>query len=305
MTSPDHDPTGTDGRTDAAGDVGPTVGSSATPDRRVTLAIVLSIIAIVMSGLVLVRLVIDGTGPSPARVTVPDLVGLSFADARIVATAIGVELVPAGRTSDQPISTVLSQEPAPGAMVERGSRILVTIATAADLVIVPDLRGVPEANAPGLLRDAGLTMGVRTETSDPSVAAGSISGQDPSAGAEVPRGTPVSYEVSVAPLPTSTIGPSPSPSPSPTPDATAMPPTGGSIVVGDYRCLTLREAAVRIERDELSLGTVSYSIEGGPVDDTWIVERQTPQAGATRPPRAGVNLLLASPFSTCLEGQSS
>jgi beta-lactam-binding protein with PASTA domain len=181
-------------------------------------------------------------------------------------------------------------------VVDQGSRISVTIATGADLVTVPDLRGVPEANAFGLLSDAGLVVGSRTETPDQLVVSGSIIGQDPPAATEVPRGTPVSYVVSTGPPSAPTRGPSPTPAPL----VTASPPIDGSLVVGDYQCLTLVEATARLERDGFSRGTISYSIEGGPVDDTWIVQSQAPLPGARRPPGAGVNLLLASPFSTCL-----
>ena len=267
--------------------------------RWIALSVILAVVAILVSGYVLVRLLTLEPAPS-ASVTVPDLVGRTLDDARAIAETIGLDVVPKGQVSEgRPIGTVLSQEPGAGAVVARGSTVAVTIATAPDLVTVPDLRGVPESNALRLLSAAGLTVGSRTEASDQLVIAGSIIRQDPPAGVEAPRGTPVGYVVSTGPLSSPTVGPSPSTSP--TPEATASPPTGGSIVVGDYRCLTLVDATTRLKSDGLSLGTVSYSIEGGAVDDTWIVDRQDPPPGARRPPAATVNLLLASPFSTCLD----
>jgi hypothetical protein len=86
-------------------------------------------------------------------------------------------------------------------------------------------------------------------------------------------------------------------SPTASPPGSAATPPGGEGLVGTYRCLTLDEATAAIERDGLDVGTVSYSIEGGAVDETWLVDVQTPAPGD--PPAADrtVDLLLANPFN--------
>jgi len=75
-------------------------------------------------------------------------------------------------------------------------------------------------------------------------------------------------------------------------------------LVGDYRCLTLSVATAAIERDGYVVGTVSYSIEGGAVDATWLVDVQDPLPGEAAAPGTRIDLLLASPFNVCRPGPS-
>jgi len=293
------------GSSDQAGSTGPADPSSKhEPDRhrrnrwRWLLAI-LGLVLVVESGYLIYRFLTDEPiEPPTAQVRVPNLVGRSLADARLIAEAVGLELVPTGQVSDQPISTVLAQDPRSGTVVVQGSRVAVIIATGADTVVVPDLLGLPEADAVALLAQAGLSPGVRTEVFDPIVAAGSVAGQQPQAGTEVSLGTPVGYVVSRGP------GSSPSGGPSATPVPTQTAPTDGALLVGDYRCLTLADATRRLKADAFALGSVAYTFEGGPVDDTWLVDRQAPAPGVRRPPGAAVDLVLSSPFLVCLEQSS-
>lgn len=259
------------------------------------LALVLAAL-VVAEAVLLVRVLTEPNGPTPARVTVPVLVGRTLDDARAITDAIGLRLAATGQASDQPLSMILDQDPASGALVERGATIAITIATADEPAIVPDLLGVNEAEALRLLGDAGLVAGTRSEEPAPLVVAGSIASQDPVAGSRVPRGTPVSYVVSTGPPATSTGSPTPSRSSPPA----SRPPAVGPMGVGDYRCLKLPDATDRIRSDGLKLGRVSYSIEGGAVDDTWIVDTQNPTPGSRRPRGTAVDLLLASPFNTCI-----
>jgi beta-lactam-binding protein with PASTA domain len=212
----------------------------------------------------------------------------------MIADAIGLEIQPTGRVSDQPVSTVLEQHPDPGATVAHGSVVDIVVATAAEQVVVPDLLGVPEPEALRLLSGAGLVPGARTETPAPLIDSGAIASQDPPAGTRVPRGTPVSYSISTA-----AIAPSEGASISPTPlVATPVPPVNG-LRVGDYRCMVLPEARTHIRDDGFKVGRISYSIEGGPVDDTWAVVRQDP-APKSRLARGGaIDILMASPFGIC------
>lgn len=86
-----------------------------------------------------------------------------------------------------------------------------------------------------------------------------------------------------------------SPTASP-PGSVASPPSGDGLV-GNYHCLTLTEVTAAIENDGLAVGTVSYSIEGGAVDETWLVDVQTPAPGEPPPADRTVDLLLANPFN--------
>ena len=82
------------------------------------------------------------------------------------------------------------------------------------------------------------------------------------------------------------------------PRASSRPPTVPGLM-GDYRCLTLADATDAIDGDGYVVGRVSYSIEGGAVDATWLVDTQDPPPGQAAASGARVDLLLASPFNVC------
>jgi hypothetical protein len=88
-------------------------------------------------------------------------------------------------------------------------------------------------------------------------------------------------------------------SPVPTATAPPSPPSGVEGQVGDYGCLRLPDATAAIERDGFVLGTVAYTIEGGPVADDWLVSDQTPGPGTDAAPGSAVNLVISSPFFVC------
>src|SRR5690606_10111725 len=87
--------------------------------------------------------------------------------------------------------------------------------TAVPRVTVPDLRGIPEADALTELGSLGLRAGERTRAFHSRIDAGEVIRTDPAAGERVRRGTTVDYVVS--------RGPRPAPSPEPTPAPTATP----------------------------------------------------------------------------------
>jgi beta-lactam-binding protein with PASTA domain len=232
--------------------------------------------------------------PATAVVSMPQFVGRSIEDARTIADAIGLELQPTGRVSDQPISTVLEQHPNPGAPVAQGSVVSIVVATAAEQVVVPDLLGVPEPEALRLLSGAGLVPGARTETPAPLVDPGAVASQDPPAGTRVPRGTPVTYSISTA-----AIAPSAGASTRPTPQVGSAVPPVNKLRVGDYRCMALPAARAHIRDDGFKVGRISYSIEGGAVDDTWVVVRQDPAPKSTLARAGEIDILMASPFGIC------
>jgi hypothetical protein len=82
------------------------------------------------------------------------------------------------------------------------------------------------------------------------------------------------------------------------PSATRSSSPGGQ-GVGDYRCLTVVEAKRRIEADGYAVGQVNANISGGPVDDTWLVERQVPVPGTPVDEGAQIDLVISSPFDVC------
>jgi hypothetical protein len=69
--------------------------------------------------------------------------------------------------------------------------------------------------------------------------------------------------------------------------------------------MVLPEAEAHIRDDGFTVGRISYSVEGGPVDDTWAVTRQDPPANSSAAPGATIDILLSSPFGTCARNEGS
>jgi hypothetical protein len=109
-------------------------------------------------------------------------------------------------------------------------------APSAFVAIVPDVRGMAEADAIDTLLATGLVPGYRAERWTIDMPAGLVNDTDPTAGAEVPAGTQVDYVVSLGAGEAPTLGPSPwstpeasaEPSPGPSPGPSPAP----SILVG-------------------------------------------------------------------------
>jgi serine/threonine-protein kinase len=164
-------------------------------------------------------------GPSdPVDVEVPSLVGRLIEDATREADDLGITLVQTpDPTSDQPVGTILSQDPAAGATIQTGDTVNVTVAAGAEQVPVPDLRTMTEAQAVTELISSGLRPGNRTSAFDPVIPLGQVISQVPAPGTIVARDTAIDYVISDGPEPTPTPSPTPTPTPEPTPTPTPQP----------------------------------------------------------------------------------
>jgi serine/threonine-protein kinase len=158
------------------------------------------------------------------RTLVPQVVGLSVADARPLITEAGLTISSVREeASDQPEGTVLQVEPAEGSEVDVGSSV-VLVASSGE-VEVPSVEGLPSSEAQAILRQAGFEVLV-TEEPTTAQAPGTVVFQAPSAGTEVSFGSRVAITVAVEPAPTPTPTPPPTvapPSPSPSPTASPTP----------------------------------------------------------------------------------
>ncbi|MGI9586261.1 MAG: Stk1 family PASTA domain-containing Ser/Thr kinase [Acidimicrobiia bacterium] len=135
------------------------------------------------------------------QVVVPDLAGMTTAEAQAAATAVGLNVDITGTTitNDQNLDgTVASQDPAAGTSVDEGSFINIVVYTYQP--DVPDFTGLTVAEAQALATSVGLgtvTEVGTTETPDAALV-GTIESQDPLAGTSVPTGTAVDVIVFVA-----------------------------------------------------------------------------------------------------------
>ncbi len=129
---------------------------------------------------------------------VPNLVGLKLETAYEELMKNGLYLKQDGRqfNSNIPANSIISQNPLPGTMVKSGRSIKVIISSGTEKVTVPDLIGKPERKAEIILRQAGLTLGEKTESYSSSLGKGLVIMLDPQADTKVEKGTPVSILIS-------------------------------------------------------------------------------------------------------------
>ncbi len=185
-------------------------GDDSGPGPAVWIAGILAIGLLAVIAFLVFQALSGPSGPAePTDVTVPNFVGQVLEEATREADGLGIKLVPTSEPSDQPVGTILAQDPPEGATVPTGSDVAVTVAAGVETVPVPDLRNSTEAQAVQLLLEAGLAVGTKTEDFDPTVPAGLIFSQSHQPGSIVARETAIDYVVS--------LGPEPTPTPSPTP----------------------------------------------------------------------------------------
>ena len=144
-----------------------------------------------------VALVVSNGPREPNRVTVPNVVGLTGADAIRRVDAAGLKAQPQSVFSERPRGTVVSQVPPARSEAAFGATVRINVSKGRQQVAVPNLVGHNESFARNALRAAGLVAAVaRVASEEPE---GTVVAQDPSAGERVERGTSVRVNVSRGP----------------------------------------------------------------------------------------------------------
>ena len=133
------------------------------------------------------------SGQPPAEV--PELVGLSEAQADSALRSAGLTGQFERVESDRPAGEVLEQDPAPGRELPRGSVVKVTVSEGAAEEVVPDVTRLSEDAATARLERSGFQVEV-VEESSASVPEGLVIRSDPAAGTEAARGSVVTIYVS-------------------------------------------------------------------------------------------------------------
>src|SRR5262245_34547234 len=135
------------------------------------------------------------SGPEP--VEVPNVVGQSQTDASRALTEAGflVNAVPV-EDSDADEGTVVSQDPAAGQQIAKGSQVTINVSSGSGLIAVTDVTNQSENTARSNLQRAGFTnIQSRQEASD-DIAAGNVIRTDPAAGTQIRAGDPIALVVS-------------------------------------------------------------------------------------------------------------
>ena len=135
----------------------------------------------------------------PRQVEVPDVVGLERESAEAVLNREGLGFTIREEESDQDPGTVIAQDPAATTVVDKGSRVTLTVAKERETVDVPNVVGFSRATAEDTLRDAGLRPVVVEEETDDPAAVDQVLRQRPGSGADVDPRSEVEIVVGVAP----------------------------------------------------------------------------------------------------------
>jgi serine/threonine-protein kinase len=133
----------------------------------------------------------------PEQLTVPDVTGLSrdSAEARLRDDGFAVSV--AEQESDEPEGDVISQDPAGGTELIRGSTVTITVSTGRPQVDVPDVIGLSERSASSRLSSAGLEPVVQERTVTDPTQDGVVVEQRPAPGTQVEEGRQVVIVVGV------------------------------------------------------------------------------------------------------------
>jgi len=135
----------------------------------------------------------------PTQVEVPDVVGLARESAESTLNRAGLGFTVTERDSDEPPGTVIAQDPGEGTVVDKGSRVQLTVAKEPETVEVPNVLGYSRASAEDTLRDAGLRPVVVEQQTDDATEVDQVLSQSPSPRVDVEPRSEVEIVVGVAP----------------------------------------------------------------------------------------------------------
>ena len=156
----------------------------------------------------------------PSAITIPtDLPGRTEAAARDLLHQTGLTGALTTKMSNNPtvpVGIVITTNPAPGQVVAVADAVEIVVSTGK--VAVPQLIGLPLAEAEAKLKEQGLVLKA-TEVENSQVAPGKVTGQADAADSLVEQGKTITVTVAKAPAPPPPPSPSPTPTPTPTKSA--------------------------------------------------------------------------------------
>jgi serine/threonine-protein kinase len=230
-------------------------------------SVVLSIVATAGTYLAMHHLVPPPGPPAQQAVEVPQVVGLTADQARGLVEPLGLLLVLDGEKepdSDRiAAGNLFEQRPIKGSRILRGGELHAYVATAPQLVPIPNLAGQPVDAAKRLIQQAGLRVGNVTEAASPTVAVGMIIATVPAFGEKLRRNEAVELQVSKG---------------------------GEQVPVPNVRGRSAGSARAALEQVGLLLGEVRHGSDDNAADGA--VLRQNPPAGTSVPKGQKVDIVV-------------
>lgn len=238
------------------------------------LTLTLALVALT-SAIVTMRFAIHG-----AEVKIPNFQGLTAQQAQAKAAELGVEMTIDNRfySAEVPSGRILSQSPAPGAVVRREWRVRCIESLGPQTVAIPNLTGKPQRSATIELRRLGLDVGAVARMNSPAPPE-TVIAQDPPPGAAGVEKPSVALLIS-DPMPV---------------DSAAI--SAATYVMPDFTGHPYGTAAATITRAGLKLapeiGATAAAILGNQAPSLpGTVIAQTPQAGYPIDPNTPIQLMV-------------
>lgn len=137
----------------------------------------------------------------PEMVTVPDVRRRSLTEARfaIEQARLAVGEVRESYDAALPAGVVLSQDPAPGASLARGTAVYLRVSKGPESLILPNLVGLSLDDARRLLQDLGVALRRVTQVPRSDIPPGQVMEMTPSAGSQILHGDAVTVTIAAAP----------------------------------------------------------------------------------------------------------
>jgi len=200
--------------------------------------------------------------------SVPNVSGLSLADARAQLEGAGLQPVEADTRPDpgHPPGTVIYQNPAPQALVKHGRRVYLTVSGGEAMVVVPQLRGRSMRDAKFALERYGLQLGSISFEPSTMYPENTIVAQSLGADTRITRGARVNITVS------------------------SGGGAGGGVSVPNVVGRTVNEAEKLLQAQGLNVGNITYQLSYELIPNT--VVEQFPRAGESVPGGRKIDLFV-------------
>jgi len=245
---------------------------------------------------------------------VPSLIGQTLPAAQQLAASDQVGVAVSSSRQDPRIAggLIAAQDPPAGARLETGGTIHVILSAGSGTV--PDVRGMPPAEAKQQLAAAGLRLGGTRYAYDSKTPSGMIASQSAEPSTHLSANTPVDVVISQGPSPapsatpnaappTAPAAPAPEPAapepasapsaPQPSQPASGEPAPSSGELVPDVTGMPLAQAEGRLRAAGLQVGQLSYTIDGRSPAGTVVSQSQAP--GTRAGSGAAVDLLVSQP----------